>query len=166
MRQSLVALKKKACGSSGTLNFYQHTLKVTPGIAKLLQNAHLQPEDLKTASNWSYSASEDARCFIDPLFSSGVHLAMNSGLSAAISICASLRGDCNEQAAMVWHSNKVAEGYTRFLLVVTSSLEQIHGREKTILNNLDEPGFDKALNISNQVCIPPDLQYSRSRTHV
>lgn len=154
MRQGLVPPKKKACGSSGTLDFYQHTLKETPGIAKLLQDAHLQSEDLKTASDWSYSASEyasshlriagDAGCFIDPLFSSGVHLALNSGLSAAITICASLRGDCTEEAAMVWHSNKVAEGYTRFLLVVTGSLEQIHGREKNILNDLDEPGFDKA----------------------
>ena len=156
MKQSLVAAKKKACGSPSTLEFYQHTLKETPGIAKLLQNACLQSKDLHSASDWSYSATEyagshlriagDAGCFIDPLFSSGVHLALNSGLSAAITICASLRGDCTEEAAMVWHSNKVGEGYTRFLLVVTSSLEQIYGREEHILNNLDEPGFDIAFD--------------------
>lgn len=130
------------------------TLKETPGIAKLLENAYLSSEDLKTASDWSYSASEyaspnlriagDTGCFIDPLFSSGVHLAINSGLSAATTICASLRGNCTEEDAIVWHTNKVAEGYTRFLLVVTSSLEQIHGREENILNDLNEPGFDKA----------------------
>ena len=184
MRQSLVAAKKKACGSSRTLEFYQHTLKETPIIAKLLQNAHLQSEDLHTASDWSYSASDyagshlriagDAGCFIDPLFSSGVHLAMNSGLSAAITICASLRGHCTEEAAMVWHSNKVAEGYTRFLLVVTSSLEQIYGREEHILNDLDEPGFDKAFDhfkpstYSSQSAISSsctDVCYSHPRNH-
>lgn len=156
MKQAMVAPKKEAYGSSGTTNFYKHILEETPIIAKLLENAHLQSEDLKTASDWSYSASEyasshlriagDAGCFIDPLFSSGVHLALNSGLSAAITICASMRGDCTEEAAINWHSKKVAEGYTRFLLVVTSSLEQIHGREKTILNDLNEPGFDNAFD--------------------
>lgn len=156
MKQSLVASKKKACGSAGTLDFYKMTLKETPGIAKLLGNAYLSSENLKTASDWSYSASEyassnlriagDAGCFIDPLFSSGVHLAMNSGLSAATTICASLRGDCTEEDAIIWHNNKVAEGYTRFLLVVTSSLKQIHGREENILNDLDERGFDKAFD--------------------
>ena len=176
MRQNLVAEKKKAAGSPGTLDFYRHTLKETPGIAKLLENAHLQSEDLKTASDWSYSASEyasphlriagDAGCFIDPLFSSGVHLAINSGLSAAITICASLRGHCTEEAAIAWHSNKVAEGYTRFLLVVTSSLEQIHGREENILNDLNEPGFDKAFDHFKPGMFSFTSAVVRFRTHV
>ena len=155
MKQDRVAAKKKASGATGTWDFYKHILtKETPEIAKLLENAHETSRNLKTASDWSYSASEyasshlrvagDAGCFIDPLFSSGVHLAMNSGLSAAITICASMRGDCSEEAAVSWHTNKVAEGYTRFLLVVTSSLEQIYGREQNILNDIDEPGFDNA----------------------
>ncbi|KAJ9492835.1 hypothetical protein VN97_g391 [Penicillium thymicola] len=128
--------------------------KETLGIAKLLKNARETSRNLKTASDWSYSATGyasshlrvagDAGCFIDPFFSSGVHLAMNSGLSAAITICASMRGDCSEKAAMSWYSNKVAEGYTRFLLVVTSSLEQIYGREQNILNDIHESGFDNA----------------------
>jgi flavin-dependent dehydrogenase len=155
IRQHLVASKKKATGSTSTWDFYNHILfNEVPGIAKLLENAHVNSQELKTASDWSYHATEyassririvgDAGCFIDPLFSSGVHLAINSGLSAAITICASLRGDCNEEAATAWHSQKVAEGYTRFLLVVTSSLEQIYGREQHILNDLDELGFDNA----------------------
>ncbi|KAI3336416.1 FAD/NAD(P)-binding domain-containing protein [Xylariaceae sp. AK1471] len=154
MRQNQVAPKKKACGSLGTTDFYKHTLQETPLIAGLLENAQLVSEELKTASDWSYSASEyasqniriagDAGCFIDPLFSSGVHLAMNSGLSAAVTICAALRGHCTEEEAMVWHSHKVAEGYTRFLLVVTSSLEQIYGREDHILSDINDPGFDDA----------------------
>lgn len=157
IRQHLVASKKKAAETSNTAEFYNHILsKEVPDIAKLLENANLKSPDLKTASDWSYHATEyasdhlriagDAGCFIDPLFSSGVHLALNSGLSAAITICASMKGDCSEEAAIAWHSQKVAEGYTRFLLVVTSSLEQIYGREQHILNDLDEPGFDNAFD--------------------
>lgn len=150
MKQCMIAPKKKACGSTSTLDFFKKTLKETP------ENAYLSSEQLKTASDWSYSASEyashnlriagDAGCFIDALFSSGVHLAMNSGLSAATTICASLRGNCTEEDAIVWHHNKVAESYIRFLLVVMSSLKQIHGREENILNDLDERGFDKAFD--------------------
>ena len=153
MKQDRVAPKKKGSGATSSLEFYMHVLRETPGIAKLLQGAELHT-DLRSASDWSYCASEyaspyvriagDAGCFIDPLFSSGVHLAMASGLSAALTICAALRGDCAEDAAAAWHTRKVAEGYTRFLLVVTSSIEQIHGRDKHLLNSLDEPGFDTA----------------------
>ncbi|KAJ5504743.1 FAD/NAD(P)-binding domain-containing protein [Penicillium fimorum] len=71
---------------------------------------------------------------------------MNSGLSAAITICASIRGDCTEETAVSWHLNKVAEDYTCFLLVVTCSLEHIYGREQNIVNDIDEPGFDNAFD--------------------
>ncbi|KAI1185721.1 hypothetical protein F5B17DRAFT_445476 [Nemania serpens] len=154
IKQHLVASKKKSSGSLGTTDFYKQTLKETPIIAGLLENAELVSEDLRTASDWSYSASEyaspniritgDAGCFIDPLYSSGVHLAVNSGLSAAVTISAVMRGHCTEEEAMLWHTHKVAEGYTRFLLVVTSSLDQIYGREDHILSEMDDPGFDDA----------------------
>ena len=54
-----------------------------------------------------------ATAFIDPLFSSGVHLAMTSALSAAASICASIHGDCSETAAAAWHTRRFTLSYTR-----------------------------------------------------
>ena len=51
--------------------------------------------------------------FIDPYFSSGVHLAIVDGLSAAATICASLKGECSEAEAAKWHSAKVGTSYTR-----------------------------------------------------
>ncbi len=51
--------------------------------------------------------------FIDPFFSSGVHLALTSGLSAAASIAASIRGDCPESDAAEWHTQRVSISYTR-----------------------------------------------------
>jgi len=53
--------------------------------------------------------------FIDPFFSSGIHLAMTSGLSAAVSICAAIRGDCSEVEAAAWHTKRFSLSYTRFV---------------------------------------------------
>lgn len=150
VKKDLVASRKR--GKSGA-EFYQQAVQDTAGVARLLQNAHLTSE-LKSASDWSYHSSAyagpgfricgDAGCFIDPLFSSGVHLAVSSGLSAAVTICAARKGDCSESQAGDWHTRKVAEGYTRFLLVVTSALKQIYGTGEHVLNELGENDFGLA----------------------
>lgn len=54
--------------------------------------------------------------FIDPFFSSGVHLAFTGGLSAALTIAASIRGFSTEAEAQRWHTSKVGSAYTRFVL--------------------------------------------------
>jgi hypothetical protein len=51
--------------------------------------------------------------FIDPFFSTGVHLAFTGALSAAVSISASIRGDCSEKEAANWHTERVATSFTR-----------------------------------------------------
>ncbi|KJK66575.1 Tryptophan halogenase [Aspergillus parasiticus SU-1] len=154
MNQAAATAKKRETGAT-TKDLYLNTIKNTPGVWQLLDKAELQ-SDLKSASDWSYNASSyaspylrivgDAGCFIDPFFSSGVHLALASGLSAALTIRAAQRGDCDEQAAVSWHSKKVAEGYTRFLLVVMSALKQISDREKPVLTDFDEDSFNRAFD--------------------
>ncbi len=153
MNQELATSKKKAMTSGGTREFYLESLKLTPEISELLVDAELV-SDIKAASDWSYSASSyaspyvriagDAGCFIDPFFSSGVHLALSSALSAALTICAAKKGQCDERTAVDWHSKKVSEGYTRFLLVVLSALKQIRQSDEAVLSDWDEDGFDRA----------------------
>ena len=153
MNQEMSTSKKKAMDSPTTREFYIESLKLVPELSELLSKAELV-SDIKAASDWSYSASSyaspyvriagDAGCFIDPFFSSGVHLALASGLSAALTICAAKRGDCDERTAVKWHSSKVAEGYTRFLLVVLSALKQIRQHDEPVLSDWDEDGFDRA----------------------
>lgn len=92
---------------------YLHTLARAPGVIALLQDAVLDDE-VRVASDYSYSATlyagpgwrlaGDAGAFIDPFFSSGVHLAFHGGLSASISTLASLRRDVPEDAAAAYHS--------------------------------------------------------------
>jgi flavine halogenase len=153
MNQAMSTSKEREMGSPSSRDFYLESLNLAPGIKKLLSEAELV-SDVKAASDWSYSASAyafpqvriagDAGCFIDPFFSSGVHLALSSGLSAAVTICVSIRGDCDERAAATWYSKKVAEGYTRFLLVVLSSLKQIRQQDDPVLTDWDEESFDRA----------------------
>lgn len=165
MNQAVATQKKKAMEDSSSRNFYLESLNDVPGIQDLLKDAKLVT-DIKSASDWSYSASTyaspyvrvagDAGCFIDPFFSSGVHLALASGLSAATTICASLKGACEENFAAEWHTKKVAEGYTRFLLVVLSALKQIRSQDEPVLNDWDEQGFDRAFAFFRPSLFPPN----------
>ncbi|KZF25346.1 FAD/NAD(P)-binding domain-containing protein [Xylona heveae TC161] len=156
MNQATAATKKKAMEDASTGRFYLDTLKSTPETWDLVSDANLVSE-VKSASDWSYSASTyatpyiriagDAGCFIDPYFSSGVHLALASGLSAATTICAAKRGQLKEVDAAKWHSSKVGTGYTRFLVVVMSALKQITVPEEPVIGDWDEQSFDQAFSM-------------------
>lgn len=154
--QQMATNKKRELGRPSTLEFYKTCLDMVPGTKKLLDGAELVTE-IKSASDWSYTASTyhlpnmricgDAGCFIDPLFSSGVHLAVTGGLSAAATIAASIRGDCDEQTAGSWHSKKTVESYTRFFLAVSSATKQIRNQHEPIIQDMDEAGFQRAFDL-------------------
>jgi flavin-dependent dehydrogenase len=132
---------------------YLELVRGTPGIQALLENANMVSQ-CRSASDWSYTATAyaspcvrligDAASFIDPFFSSGVHIALAGGLSAATTICASIRGHCTEVEAGLWHSEKISETYTRFLMVVSSALTQIRAKHDSIIFDKDEETFDRA----------------------
>lgn len=153
--QDMATTKKKEMGSPSHEEFYKASLKFAPRIEAILSKAELTAP-VKQASDWSYSAScyaapkirivGDAGCFIDPYFSSGVHLALSGAMSAAVTIRAAQNGECDEETAMNWHSKKVAEGYTRFLLVVLSAMKQIRKSDEPVLSDWDEQGFERAFS--------------------
>ncbi|KAI0343377.1 FAD/NAD(P)-binding domain-containing protein [Trametopsis cervina] len=115
----------------------------------------------RSASDFSYCADlyagegwrvvGDAGAFIDPFFSSGVHLAMTGGMSAAATIAASIRGDCTEREAAGYHTGRVAVSYTRFLVVVLSAYKQIRAQSENVLADIDEDNFDKAFEFFRPV---------------
>ncbi|PHH90173.1 hypothetical protein CDD83_4332 [Cordyceps sp. RAO-2017] len=156
--QQMATNKKREQRSPSTLEFYKQSLELAPRTKSLLEGAELVT-DIKSASDWSYTASTyhlpyaricgDAGCFIDPLFSSGVHLAITGGLSAAVTIATSLRGngDCDEQTAGSWHSKKTVESYTRFFLAVCSATKQIRSQEEPIIQDMNEEGFQRAFDL-------------------
>lgn len=110
----------------------------------------------------------DVSAFIDPFFSSGVHLAFTGGLSAALTISASIRGFSTEADAQRWHTSKVGTAYTRsvhirmrrvsmvgslnrycirFLLVVLGTYKQIRNQAVPVMSDVDEDNFDRAFDL-------------------
>ncbi|KAL4071244.1 hypothetical protein V8B97DRAFT_2023829 [Scleroderma yunnanense] len=116
---------------------------------------------VRSASDFSYSAESyagpsfriigDSAAFIDPLFSSGVHLAMTSGLSAAASICASIRGDCSEPIAASWYTKRFSLSYTRFQLIVLSVYQLIWGTKLDVLDEVNKDDFDQIFSVLRPV---------------
>ncbi|TFK37701.1 hypothetical protein BDQ12DRAFT_724147 [Crucibulum laeve] len=161
MDEEVSKRKKSEMGDDKSpLAFYTHELSNCPGIKALLTKGTLIKDDngvaIKSASDYSYSATSysgpnyrvigDAGAFIDPFFSSGVHLALSGALSAAATICATIRGDCTSLQASTWHDSRVGTSYTRFLIVVLSAYRQIRAQELPVLADIDEDNFDRAFD--------------------
>ncbi|KAG6826874.1 hypothetical protein H0H92_014078 [Tricholoma furcatifolium] len=161
-KESFTAKKAALTGngvSNPTTALYIEQLGYAPGLLNLLGAAELS-SDIKSAGDYSYSAPQyagpgyriagdaggpdDSEAFIDPLFSSGVHLAFTGGLCAASTIAASIREQCTEAEAVAFHNKKVGVSYTRFLVVVLGIYKQIRAQNEDVLSDIDEDNFDKA----------------------
>ncbi|KAG5637513.1 hypothetical protein H0H81_004264 [Sphagnurus paluster] len=139
---------------------YLSNLSLAPGVVKLITpGGKMVQGSVRSASDYSYSASSyagngyriigDAGAFIDPFFSSGIHLALTSALSAAATICASIFGDCSEADAANWHTRRVSTSYTRFQVVVLSAYKQIRAQNLDILSDIDEDNYDLIQGVSD-----------------
>ncbi|KAJ7822437.1 hypothetical protein B0H13DRAFT_2447779 [Mycena leptocephala] len=152
---SKVSAAKKAAGSAAAGDGKVHSLEdhylsqlaFVPKLKKLLGGAELRVD----YSGDHFRLVGDASAFIDPFFSSGVHLAVSGGLTAAASIAASIRGHCSEEEAGMFHDNKVAVSYTRFLLTVLGAYKQIRNQEVPVLSDIDETNFDRAFDLIRPV---------------
>lgn len=153
MNQDISSQKKKDASSLEA--YFESSLELAPMLRGLLGDAKRVTE-IKAASDYSYHSNSyafanariagDAGCFIDPFFSSGVHLAVTGGLSAAATIAACIRGDMDHDSAAKWHTNKTREGYARFCLVVLSAYKQMRNQEDHVLSDFDEDNFDRAFS--------------------
>lgn len=80
--------------------------------------------EYRVRRDWSYMNSRfwkpgmilcgDAACFIDPIISTGVHLATYSALQAARSINTLLRGDLGEEECLVEYEKRYRREYNNF----------------------------------------------------
>jgi flavin-dependent dehydrogenase len=120
-----------AAGSSNQINklgrksFYLKTLAGTPEIAFLLEGARMETESVSTISDWSYICrsfrgpgfllSGDAACFVDPILSTGVDLAMEGALKAAFAINTALSTPELGDRAMEWYEEEYRNTANNFL---------------------------------------------------
>ncbi|KAJ7196283.1 putative halogenase [Mycena pura] len=163
LKEEVSKAKKAAAGLTGpdaNAQHYHNQLKFVPGVQKLLANAKFEGE-VQSAGDYSYSAPVhsgpnfrivgDAGAFIDPFFSSGVHLAFNGGLAAAATISAAIRGDCTEEEASRFHTEKVGTSYTRFMLVVLAAYRQLTRQNDPVLSDVEEDNYDRAFDFIRPV---------------
>jgi hypothetical protein len=107
-------------------------------VTDLTVGARFQPP-VRVEQDYSYVAGRfagpghaiigDAACFLDPLLSTGTHLAMYSALLAAAAITATLDGTVPESQALAFFEGRYRHAYQRFLKVVSLMYEQYQGKE-------------------------------------
>jgi flavin-dependent dehydrogenase len=94
--------------------------------------------EVKSETDYSYVADSftgpgyfligDAACFLDPLLSTGVHLATFSGMLAAATISAQLSGEIPEEECRGFFQTAYRQAYERLLLLVSVFYESYRGR--------------------------------------
>lgn len=92
----------------------------------------------------------DAACFVDPMLSSGVHLATYGALLAARSIEAYLRGRAPEQLAMDEYESRARQEYALFYAGVSGLYDMTRSRDQYV------PPLHELLRNSNGVLVERD----------
>ncbi|MBM3790769.1 MAG: tryptophan 7-halogenase [Acidobacteria bacterium] len=91
----------------------------------------------------------DSACFLDPLLSSGVHLATFSALLAAASIASIERGEVSEAEGSTYFEKSYRQAYLRFLVFLSAFYDINRGRDSY---------FWEAQRITQQDVRPEDLK--------
>ncbi|GAA0887553.1 NAD(P)/FAD-dependent oxidoreductase [Rhodanobacter soli] len=107
-----------------TVEFLFDTLKLSPALWARVQHAELIDNEVRVTGNYSYDASRmggpgwvlvgDAFAFLDPVFSSGVYLAMSGAEQAAAVVDQALREPQREPALLRKLEKRQRAGMARF----------------------------------------------------
>jgi flavin-dependent dehydrogenase len=107
-----------------TLEFLFETLQRNPSLWQRVQHAELIGNQVRVTGNYSYDSRcmggpgwvlvGDAFAFIDPVFSSGVYLAMTGAEQAAEAVDAALREPARERALLRRLERRQRAGMRRF----------------------------------------------------
>lgn len=134
---------------------YQRQLALAAETSALLAGGEPVTET-KIWQDYSYCASAfsgpgfrlvgDAAGFIDPFFSSGVHLACLGAFSAAATIRSAMKGDFDEPTLLGYHDKLVRRAYLRFVMAVSGVYRQIRNQEKVVLPGVSLESYQLAFD--------------------
>ena len=107
-----------------TAEFLMATLQKSPGLWRRIKDAELISDEVRATGNYSYDSTRmggpgwvmvgDAFAFLDPVFSSGVYLAMSGAEHAAEVVDAALRNPACEKALLRGLEKRQRAGMARF----------------------------------------------------
>ncbi|MFV2109735.1 NAD(P)/FAD-dependent oxidoreductase [Micromonospora sp. LOL_015] len=96
-----------------------------------------------------YFAVGDSACFLDPLLSTGVHLAFYSGMLASASILAIVNGDVAEEQAYGFYETLYRNAFERLFTLVAAVYQQQAGKASyfaladRLVNEQDEVEYER-----------------------
>jgi 2-polyprenyl-6-methoxyphenol hydroxylase-like FAD-dependent oxidoreductase len=136
-------LRQQQAAHPDLASIYHAKIAESPLIADLVAGAQLSTE-VKAETDYSYVTDQfagpgyllagDAACFLDPLLSTGVHLAMYSALLSAATISSVLRDGVAERDAMSFYEKAYRTAYERLLVLVSLFYQAYRGRDEHFYN--------------------------------
>lgn len=124
-KDAYVAARKRAM----LKQIYRDCIAASDLISRITASGRLV-SPVRSEQDYSYRSSAfagpgyfltgDAACFLDPLLSSGVHLAMYGATLAAACLGSTLRAEIDEAQASAFYEHNYRQAYTRFLVFVTA----------------------------------------------
>ena len=107
------------------VEFFLENVAITPELLRLLEPAEWISDRVEMDSDWSffcksfhgpgYMLCGDAACFVDPVLSTGIALAMNGAIRAALTLTAVLRQPELEPLGMHWYDSEYRKTAQDFL---------------------------------------------------
>jgi flavine halogenase len=98
-----------------------------------------------------YRLAGDAAGFIDPLFSTGVHMAFLGALSAAATICAEIDGELPAPDLERFHHRCLSKTYTRLIVTVAGFYRQLRNQRDIVLPGVTSENFQLAFDLIQPV---------------
>ena len=151
----------------------------SPLLKELVTPGELISE-IKTETDYSYASERfcgpgyfmcgDAAAFLDPLLSSGVHLATFSAMLAAAGLISYKKGEITEGEMLSFFETSYRQAYLRFLVFLSSFYDVGRGRDSYFweaqrLTNEDVSGKDLIQAFLKLVTGLKDLSDAQADTH-
>jgi flavin-dependent dehydrogenase len=134
---------RKRAELGGVEAVYQAGLRECPAVQDLLEGAE-RVGGTKVEQDYSYVSERftgpgylivgDAACFLDPLLSTGVHLATYSAMLGAAAVGSVLRGEVSEEEAWDFYGTVYRQAYERLLVLVSVFYDSYRGKDYHFYN--------------------------------
>jgi flavin-dependent dehydrogenase len=135
--KQLFALRRD--GHVSLTDLYLELVHRSDVMRRMLDGA-IRVTDARAEQDYSYVSERfcgpgyvivgDAACFLDPLLSTGVHLAMYASLTASAAIASILRGQMSQEDALGFFDYSYRRSYSRFLALVSRMYTRYGGAEE------------------------------------